>query len=787
VRGRTLFPADAVTARIAEGRWTTPAEGEELTTADGRKLKWQRVQAGEDGWFGGEGFRAGWACWVVESPDDHVSILEAQGHSVAYANGEPRAGDPYGYGYMRLPVRLHPGKNEFLFLSGRGRFRAQLREPAAVVMVDAADPTLPDLIQGQGSAMWAALPVINTRTTALKRFSIAARFGDGDPVVTPVPVVPAVGVRKVGFATPALEVTEPGEAELTVELREGLSLDGPVVHSTTVKLRVVAPGQPYKRTFVSRIDGSVQYYAVNPATVTTGSRAPALFLTCHGAGVEALGQAQAYSPKPWGHIVAPTNRRPYGYDWEDWGRWDALEVLDLAARDLRTDPSRVYLTGHSMGGHGAWNLAVLFPDRFGATGPSAGWISFLTYASRRAEAPPDPIATLMSRCMSPGDTLALAPNCAQMGVYVLHGEADDNVPVTEARTMKERLAQFHKDFEYWEQPGAGHWWDASDEPGTDCVDWAPMFQYFARHAVPPSDAVRQVDFITPSPGISPTCHWVTVEMQEKQWANSTVSIRCDPLARRFSGTTGNVTRLRLSLAHLAAGEPVKVQLDGADLGALPYPAEGEAALHLRRANGTWEQVETVSPSLKGPDRYGGWKSAFLHRAALVFGTRGSAEETAWAAAKARYDAEVFRYQGNGSMDVIADTEFDTESDRDRNVVLYGNRAANALWAEMLADSPVVVEPGRLSVGDRTFEGPAFGAMFVRPRPGSDVAVVAGLGGTGIVGMRSLERVPYFVAGTGYPDYVVVGEGAAEKGVLGVLGAGFFGEDWSLATGEAVWR
>ena len=47
------------------------------------------------------------------------------------------------------------------------------------------------------------------------------------------------------------------------------------------------------------------------------------------AAVEAINQASSYEPKTWANIVCPTNRRPYGYDWEDWGRLDALEVLAI--------------------------------------------------------------------------------------------------------------------------------------------------------------------------------------------------------------------------------------------------------------------------------------------------------------------------------------------------------------------------------------------------------------------------------------------------------------------------
>jgi poly(3-hydroxybutyrate) depolymerase len=235
--------------------------------------------------------------------------------------------------------------------------------------------------------------------------------------------------------------------------------------SAKISLRVRRPTETQKRTFISDIDGSVQYYALNPAQPSGSQDAPALFLSLHGAGVEAIGQADAYESKSWADLVAPTNRRPYGFDWEDWGCLDAMEVLDLAQKQLRVDPRRTYLTGHSMGGHGTWHLGVTFPDRFAAIGPSAGWISFASYVGGGPVENSTPMERMLQRAALPSDTLALVHNCAQEGVYILHGGADDNVPVAQAREMSRQLSAFHHDYVYFEQPGAGHWWDVSDEPG----------------------------------------------------------------------------------------------------------------------------------------------------------------------------------------------------------------------------------------------------------------------------------------------------------------------------------
>ena len=48
-----------------------------------------------------------------------------------HRNGEPRMGDPYQTGMVRLPVLLRPGTNDFLFQGSRGRIWAKLVAPRA--------------------------------------------------------------------------------------------------------------------------------------------------------------------------------------------------------------------------------------------------------------------------------------------------------------------------------------------------------------------------------------------------------------------------------------------------------------------------------------------------------------------------------------------------------------------------------------------------------------------------------------------------------------------------------
>ena len=667
--GRSPVFTDALEARIVGGKWAPPAAGDAIRLPDGAERKWEAAKAGEDGWLQGRALRGGYAYASVNLDAPAVMLLEAAGHNLAYVNGEPRAGDPYAWEFVRLPVQLRKGRNDFLFHCSRGRLRAKLIAPPAPLSLDSRDATLPDLRIGEKIDSWGAVVLVNATSQTQGGLSLVSELDPGKPVRTPLPKLPPLSVRKVAFRIVGPAPKSEGEAPLRVQSYGGPNNRTSLLPVIQIPLRVRRPEQTYKVTFVSDIDGSVQYYGVNP--MMPGARkdaAPALFLSLHGAGVEAIGQADAYAGKSWGHLVAPTNRRPYGFDWEDWGRMDAMEVLRDAHRRFRPDPNRVYLTGHSMGGHGTWQVGATYPDRFAAIGPSAGWISFFSYAGGRRIENPNPVEAMLNRAASPSDTLALSRNYLNHGVYILHGDADDNVPVTEARTMADHLKGFHRNFTVHEQPGAGHWWDASEEPGADAVDWMPMFDFFARHARPADGQLRQVDFTTASPGISAWCYWAGIEAQIHPLRFSNIKLRWDPHRRRFTGTTENVSRLALNLERVTPGATLAVELDGQTLEKIECPTEARRLL-LSRQGEKWAVTRTVDAALKKPSRYGPFKEAFTNRMVFAYGTKGTPEENAWAYAKARYDAETFWVRANGSVDVVPDSELRPEIYPDRNVIL----------------------------------------------------------------------------------------------------------------------
>lgn len=74
---------------------------------------------------------------------------------------------------------------------------------------------------------------------------------------------------------------------------------------------------------------------------------------------QTLGLAQ-----PWGPLGPPNG-------WHE-SQQDLLQIVDRTLSKYRADPDRVYLTGLSYGGYGAWYMASHYPERWAAVAPICG-------------------------------------------------------------------------------------------------------------------------------------------------------------------------------------------------------------------------------------------------------------------------------------------------------------------------------------------------------------------------------------------------------------------------------
>lgn len=136
----------------------------------------------------------------------------------------------------------------------------------------------------------------------------------------------------------------------------------------------------------------------------------------------------------------------------------AVAALQQTMREFHVDPSRVYLTGLSMGGHGTWYIAYRHPELFAAIAPICGWVrDFARFAG--------------SVPVVPGDSASILPSLVQrlgkVPIWIFHGEVDQAVPVIGSREPAAALKAANADVRYTEFLGMNHnVWDAvyaSDE------------------------------------------------------------------------------------------------------------------------------------------------------------------------------------------------------------------------------------------------------------------------------------------------------------------------------------
>lgn len=771
--GREALYIDLLAHQLYSGTLQQPKENQVFGNNDSNKqVSWKVIKADSLHRFRmpGRMFASnGYIYLNYTAEKQQTVILNTKGSNALYVNSEPHMGDPYASGWLHIPVLLKKGLNEIYIRSGFGT-TACLVFPKKAIALALDDPTLPVISAGAENAqLKGAVVVINSTNKPLTTLALKSNIA-GKETTTTLPAVQAMSTRKVIFDFNAEGVNQKGKYDLQLQLLNKETL----IDAAVTAVEAAASGEHYSTTFISDIDGSLQYYAVAPQSAKDKSNA-ALFLSVHGAGVEAIGQARAYQSKDWGTVVAATNRRPRGFNWEDWGRLDALEVLQLAKNKFKPDPQHIYLTGHSMGGHGTWFLGATYPDKWAAIAPSAGYPTLKEYGSHDGKIPDStdsPVEQLLLRAGNQSDVVKLAQNYKPLGVYIFHGDSDRTVSVNYARQMRELLGGFHTDFAYREYPGGGHW------ISNESVDWLPIFDFFKVHTILPDSAVNLIDFKTSSPGISATFRWASIIQQQYPLQFSRIKLSRNNAAAIIKGTTDNIRLLKLALDQFGANKNVRIEMDSVDV--ISYTTtSAHDSIYLEKEGNQWAVAKAPSAEEKNPSRYGTFKEAFNHKMIFVYGTKGSKEENDWAYNKARFDAESWYYRGNGAVDIIPDVTYRADKYTGHGIIIYGNAQTNAAWKILLSGSPIQVERNKITMGDKSLTGDDLAAYFIYPIKNSSVTEVAVVGGTGLKGMKAANANQYFAGGSGFPDYMIFRLNMLKDGSKAVESAGFFDNDWKL--------
>ncbi|CAN5760745.1 alpha/beta hydrolase [soil metagenome] len=775
--GREALYADSLAFRLYNQSLEKPAAGKVFAqTGNGEPIVWTEVVADSTNTFRSRRFGGGGYLYLTyDSPVEENVLLNIMGNSAVFFNGVLHAGDPYGSGWLFIPVQLKKGLNE-LYVRTYFRTSAAIIFPEKPVMISTADSTMPYVvINQQQGVLQGAVVIINASSKAIQHSQLKATVS-GEMIVTNLPEIPALSTRKIIFNFNAASITQAGKYDCSLQL----TANSKAIDEKKILVEAVDASAKYSSTFISEIDGSLQYYAVAPQLNGTKDNS-ALFLSVHGAGVEAIGQARAYQSKDWGTLVAATNRRPRGFNWEDWGRLDALEVLTIAKEKFKPDPQKIYLTGHSMGGHGTWFLGATYPCNWAAIAPCSGYPTLKEYGSADGKVPDsstNAFEQLLLRSGNQSDVLKLANNYKASGIYILHGDSDKVVSVNYARQMKNVLAKFHPDFSYYEYPGGEHWF------GDQSVDWKPLFDFFKWHIRLADSAVNEIDFTTSSPGVSSTYRWVSVMQQLHPLAYSRIQLQRNLQTNAIKGSTENIQLLKLALNEFAPGTTVSIMLDSASN--ILYKVKGSKdSIYLHLQSGNWAITGKPESNQKGPERYGTFKEAFNHNMIFVYGTKGTKAENEWSLNKAKYDAESWYYRGNGAVDMVSDKAFLMMNTVGRGVVLYGNKSSNAAWENLLADCPIQVDRNRVTLGDKTWTGDDLAGYFTWPIKNSPVTSVAVISGSGLKGMRAADANQYFAGGSGFPDFMIFKLGMLVAGAKEIQLAGFFDNNWELKDTEFI--
>jgi predicted peptidase len=212
---------------------------------------------------------------------------------------------------------------------------------------------------------------------------------------------------------------------------------------------------------------SAKYRLMAPEAARADAKHP-LVVFLHGAGERGAENVKQllYLPDV---LARPSNRTrypcyalapqcPIGMRWVE-VPWDAAEssphgdpspamkmVFDIVEEVLHTwpiDESRVYLSGMSMGGFGAWDLALRKPETFAALAPLCG-----------------------------GGDEAKAAALKDLPIWAVHGENDTSVPVVRSKRMIEAVRAAGGEPKYSELEGVAHnCWSRAYSPEFGLLDW----------------------------------------------------------------------------------------------------------------------------------------------------------------------------------------------------------------------------------------------------------------------------------------------------------------------------
>ncbi len=548
-------------------------------------------------------------------------------------------------------------------------------------------------------------------------------------------------------------------------------------------------GQTSCRAYRSRIDGSLQPYAVTlPADYAKNRGKPhRVDVVLHGrdAGLTEV----SFLHRHRGDKAAPESlpgvridifgRGNNAYRWA--GETDVFEAVEhfiavenLQKRGAHIDSTRVVLRGFSMGGAGTWHLGLHRPDQFVVLGPGAGFTATHGYVGKMPAKLPDH----QEACLSIYDAVEYAENVANVPVVAYSGEEDAQIAA--ARNIEARLKPLGLSMTHLVAPKLKHSFPAEWEEKAEVE--------YAKHADEGRPAYpKKVRFVTHTLRYS-SCFWVELFALERHYKRARVE--ADHLEEGFAVKTTNVRQLRLSLWPGATREEITVDIDGQNLAAVKpnLSRSGGLFVYLEKTGGKWSTVlpERIAVDrLRKPHKIAGLQGpiddAFTGPFLCVRGTGKAWHEATEEYARKnleRFAAEWAKYL-RGELPIKNDSDVTADDIATKHLILFGDPSSNSLLGQVVPRLPIAWSAKAIRWGGKDYEAAGHVPVMIYPSPlAPERYVVLNSGHT--FHKEDFEGTNALL----YPrlgDFAVLGLSGSKEDPLGVevKTAGLFDDSWTL--------
>lgn len=534
------------------------------------------------------------------------------------------------------------------------------------------------------------------------------------------------------------------------------------------------------RGYVSRIDGSVQPYGlVIPPSYSPSSGPYRLDIWFHGRGetlsevnfiTERMQKVGQFAPADT-IVLHPYGRYCNAFKFA--GEVDVLEAIEDVCRRCRVDPNRITVRGFSMGGAATWHFATHFADRWAAANPGAGFAESARYLKLPREDQP-PIPEYERKLWHLYDATDYAGNLRHCPTVAYSGELDPQQQA--ANVMAEALAADGIELRHVIGPGTKH---AYHPAAAEEVD-ASIASLAARGREP---LPRNVSLTTYTLKYN-RMHWVTIDGLEEHWRRARVEATLGDSLLEITEAE-NVTAISLAMpagwAPFELTKPVTIRIAGKDL-AGPRPLSDRSwSCALHKADGKWQ----IGPSPDAPlrkrrDLQGPIDDAFMDAFVFVRPT-GKAQHQAvakWAQAELDRAADQWRRQFRGRVRIVDDTAVDQQTIEAANLVLWGDRASNAMLARIADQLPIRWDDKTIRVGHAEYPAERHAVVMIYPNPLNPRRyVVLNSGFT----FREADYLSNAMQTPKLPDWAVIDlrTPPGPKYCGKVAAADFFDETWSL--------